>query len=79
MNNHEFIARGDKIYLLDDNAETTSLKKAVGILAMNVYAETVELGKTPDERERKRLENEIAFQSRVLNSLSNALSAIGAD
>ena len=79
MNNHELIMKGDKIYLLDDDAETTSLKKAVGILAMNVYAGMIELNKTSDEQERKRLENKIAFQSKILNSLLNALSAVGTD
>lgn len=74
--NHELLTKGNEVHLINEEAKTTSLQEAVGIVAMSVYSEMIALEKANDADENKRLEEKILFQSEVLNSLSNALTAI---
>ena len=77
IGNHKLVICGDEVSLLNEDGETkTSLKKGVGMLAMSVYAEMLDMKSMPNDAERERLEKKIYFQSEVLDSLSNALLAI---
>lgn len=73
---HEFLISGEEVLLLDEEGETTSLTKAVGMLSMEIYANLIDMKNAEDADEKKRLEEKINFQSRALDSLSNACQAI---
>lgn len=73
--NHEFITRGEEVFLLTEDTKTISLPQAVGNVAMSVYANLEDLTRETDADETKRLEEKIRFQSKVLDSLSNACEA----
>lgn len=73
--NHEFITRGEEVFLLTEDTKTISLPQAVGNVAMSVYANLEDLTRETDADEMKRLEEKIRFQSKVLDSLSNACEA----
>lgn len=72
---HEFITRGEEVFLLTEDTKTVSLAEAVGYVAMSVYSSLEDLSKETDADEKKRLEEKIRFQSKVLDSLSNACAA----
>lgn len=74
--NTEFIVRDDECFILTEESRTISLKEAISGLAMSTYATLLILKEEKDADERKRLEEKIIFQSRVLDSLSNARKAI---
>lgn len=73
----EFITQGDNVAILEDEFQVTTLKQAVGMMALSLYHKYVEFNKMKEsDDEKTRLEIEIGFQSQVLNSMSNALSAV---
>lgn len=72
---HEFITRGEEVFLLTEDTKTVSLPEAVGTLAMSTYENMINLKKVTTSEEEKRLEKKILFQSKVLNAMSNALEA----
>lgn len=72
---HEFITKGEEVFLLTEDTKTVSLPEAVGNVAMSVYSNLMDLSKETDADEKKRLEEKIRFQSKVLNALSNACEA----
>lgn len=72
---HEFITKGEEVFLLTEDTKTVSLPEAVGNVAMSVYSNLMDLSKETDVDEKKRLEEKIRFQSKVLNALSNACEA----
>lgn len=72
---HEFITRGEEVFLLTEDTKTVSLAEAVGYVAMSVYSSLEDLSKETDADKKKRLEEKIRFQSKVLDSLSNACVA----
>lgn len=76
MAGYEFITKNDEVCLLMEDTKTINLKEAVGIVAMTTFANMVELKEAKDEEEKNRLKEKINFQSKVLDSLSNALNAI---
>lgn len=73
---YELLTRGDEIFLLTEDTTTVNLKQAVGIMAMSVYSNVLNLSDEKDADEKKRLEEKILFQSKILDSLSNAYKAI---
>lgn len=73
---YQFIVRDGEYSILTEETEIISLKMAVSGLAMSTYATLLNLGNTKDADEKKRLEEKISFQSKVLDSISNALSSI---
>lgn len=73
----EFIVRGDNVSLLKPDNEVVTLKEGIGMLAMNLYNATEEYAKAVTEEEKKGLEKMVKFQSRCLDSMSRALSALG--
>lgn len=73
--NHEFITRGEEVFLLTEDTKTISLPQAVGNVAMSVYANLEDLTRETDADEMIRLEKKILLQSKVLNALSNACEA----
>lgn len=73
--NHEFITRGEEVFLLTENTKTVSLTEAVGMLAMSTYENMMNLKEANTHEEEKRLKKKILFQSKVLNAMSNALEA----
>lgn len=72
---HEFITKGEEVFLLTEDTKTVSLPEAVGNIAMSVYSNLMDLSKETDADKKKRLEEKIRFQSKVLNALSNACEA----
>lgn len=72
---HEFITKGEEVFLLTEDTKTVSLPEAVGNVAMSVYSNLMDLSKETDANEKTRLEEKICFQSKVLNALSNACEA----
>lgn len=76
MADYEFITKNNETCLLMGDAKTINLKEAVGIVAMTTFANMVELKEIKNEEEKNRLKEKINFQSKVLDSLSNALNAI---
>lgn len=75
-NQYEFVLRDGEYYILTEDTKTINLKEAISGLAMSTYATLLGFSKEKDADERKRLEEKISFQSRLLDSLSNAYSAI---
>lgn len=73
---YEFLARDEEYFILTDETKTIGLKEAISGLAMSTYATLLSLGEEKDANEKKRLEEKIIFQSNLLDSLSNAYSAI---
>lgn len=73
---HDFLSKGEEIFLLTEEAKTVSLKEAIGTLAMSTYADLLNLKNIEDESERKGLKEKINFQSKILDSLSSAYSSI---
>ena len=73
--NYEFITRGQEVFLLTNDTKTVSLPEAVGMLAMDTYAKLSCLKEAKSDDEEKRLEETVLFQSKVLDSLSNACLA----
>lgn len=78
MNNYQFIEQGSKISLLDNQEESIiTLEKAVGFLALSLYSDEQDFLKTDENaQEREPLKKRIKSQTEVLNSLSNALTAL---
>lgn len=72
---HELLVKGDEVFLLTEDTKTISLAEAISTLAMCTYAEMTKI-KNADELEKEDLKEKIYFQSRVLDSLSGAYSAI---
>lgn len=72
---HEFITRGEEVFLLTEDTQTISLPQATGMLAMSTYEKMMNLKEAKTSEEEKRLERKILFQSKVLNALSNACEA----
>lgn len=72
---HEFITRGEEVFLLTEDTKTISLPEAVSMLAMSTYEKMMNLKEAVTNEQEKRLEKEILFQSKVLNALSNACEA----
>ena len=72
---HNFITKGDEVFLLTEDTKTVSLPEAVGQLAMDTYGKMTELKDIADTDKRKSLEKMILFQTKVLNALSNACKA----
>lgn len=73
--NHEFITRGEEVFLLTEDTKTVSLTEAVGMLAMSTYENMTNLKEANTHEEEKRLEKKILLQSKALNAMSNALEA----
>lgn len=79
MNDFKYCIDTDgKTTAISDGKEIT-LREAVGVMALSLYEKTIKCLNEKDATEKKRLEDEIIFQSKVLDSLSNAhLAAIHA-
>lgn len=75
-NNHEFITRGNEVFLLTEETQTVSLAQAVGTLAIGIYADIIDLKNAKDKNEKKELEKKILFRSKCLDSMANALTAV---
>ncbi len=76
--NYQLLNHDNKIFSLKDE-KLTSLEEAVGILAICTYEDYKEYKRTKEnksELEREKEEKQLAFQSNLLNSLSNALMAV---
>ena len=76
MKNYELLTTEDGVVSMLEDGREVSLKEAVGVVAFSVYRKTVEHSNEEDAHKKKRLEEKIYFQSKVLDSLSNALNAI---
>lgn len=74
--NYELILKGNEAILLNEDSTTVNLEQAVSTTAMTLFAKMCDVKNSSSEEERKGLEREIFFQSKALNSLSNALSAL---
>lgn len=74
--NYELILKENEAILLNEDNTTVNLEQAVSTTAMTLFAKMRDVKNSSSEEERKGLEREIFFQSKVLNSLSNALSAL---
>lgn len=73
---YKFLAKGEEVFLLTEETKTVSLEEAIGTLAMSTYADLLNLKNVEGESERKGLKEKINFQSKILDSLSNAYSSI---
>lgn len=76
MKNHELLTRGEEVFLLKDTSETIGIREAVGTLAMVTYADFMQMCNETESETKKRLEEKISFQSKILDSLSRACKAI---
>lgn len=76
MKNYELLATDDGVVSMLEDGKEVTLKEAVGVIAFSVYKKTLEHSNEEDAHKKKRLEEKIHFQSKVLDSLSNALNAI---
>lgn len=74
--NYELILKGNEAILLNEDNTTVNLEQAVSTTAMTLFAKMCDVKNSSSEEERKGLEREIFFQSKVLSSLSNALSVL---
>jgi hypothetical protein len=74
MKKQKLMVKNEECFLLDK--EPIGLKEAVGTLAMSIYGTLLTLKEVNDKKKKKRLIAKINYQSRCLNSLSNALLAI---
>lgn len=72
----ELMKKNGNILSIGENGETTSLHDAIGILAISTYEEYVEYCEECDEEKKTGLKEKIVFQSSLLESLSDAFSAI---
>lgn len=75
---YKLLQQDGKVFSLKDE-KMTSLEEAVGALAICTYEDYREYKRTKDsksELEREMEEKELAFQSKLLNSLSKALEAV---
>lgn len=76
--NYQILNQDNKIFSLKDN-KLTSLEEAVGTLAICTYEDYREYKRTREhkgELEREKEEKELVFQSKILDSLSKALTAV---
>ena len=69
-------ASNGNMLLLDLDGKTTSLKEAVGMMALSLYDKYVEYSNCEDDSLKPGLEKSMLFQSRILESLSDAQTAI---
>ena len=76
MNNDILKSQNGDILTVDNNGNTTSLSDAVGIVAMSLYEGYREFRRMEDGAEKTAKETELGYMTTILNSLSNALSAI---
>lgn len=74
--NYELILKGNEAILLNEDNTTVNLEQAVSTTAMTLFAKMCDVKNSSSEEERKGLEREIFFQSKVLSFLSNALSVL---
>lgn len=72
----DYLSKNGLILSVDENGKTTSLKEAVGILAMATFDDFVEMTHVSEADEKKRLEQKISAQSNLIETLSTALFAI---
>lgn len=72
----EIIVRENEMVSALIDGKETSLREAIGIIAFSVYEKTIEISKEENADQKKRLEEKISFQSKILDSLSNAYMAI---
>ena len=75
----ELLMRGDEALLLMDDGRVVNLREAVSTLAMNVYANAVDMWNSENDEEKQELESKIASQSQILIVLTNALAALNKD
>ena len=75
----EFLMHGDDALLLTDDGRLVNLREAVSKLAMDVYANAVDMWNSENSEEKQELESKIASQSQVLIVLTNALAALNKD
>ena len=75
----EFLMHGDDSLLLTDDGRVVNLREAVSKLAMNVYANAVDMWNSENSEEKQELESKIASQSQILTVLTNALAALNKD
>lgn len=72
----EIIVRENEMVSALIDGKETSLREVIGIIAFSVYEKTIEISKEENADQKKRLEEKISFQSKILDSLSNAYMAI---
>lgn len=75
----ELLKRGDDALLLTDEGRVVNLREAVSELAINVYANAVDMWNSENSEEKQELESKIASQSQILIVLTNALAALNKD
>lgn len=74
--NSELIMRGNEVSILKEDNEVITIEKGIGIIAMSLYIATEQYANTKSEEEKKGLEKKVNFQSKCLDSMSRALSAL---
>lgn len=72
----EMVVREDGTVSALVNKQELTLREAVGMTAFSVYEKLIQASEEENADEKRRLEEKINFQSRVLDSLSNAYLAI---
>lgn len=70
------LGNGSVLSLDNKSGETTSLKQAVGVMAISTYEDYVEYVNCTDQVKREGLKEKLLFQTKVLNSLSTALKSV---
>lgn len=75
-NGYQLITRGEEVCMLKDDNEVVTLAKGVGFLAMSLYDSVEQYSKEETLEEKQRLEAKANFQSKCLDSLSRALTAV---
>lgn len=73
---HELLTSGEEVFLLTEEKQKVSLAEAVGTLAMNTYADLLNLKSVDNADEKKELESKITLQSQCLDSMSRALTSL---
>lgn len=71
----EYVTREDGMVSAIADGREVTLREAVSMTAMSLYEKLLLASAEVNADEKKRLEEKIIFQSRALDSLSNAYSA----
>lgn len=75
MKNYELIKRGEKISIIDtETEEITTLPQATQIMALALYKKYEEWISAGEDR-KKELEEDISFQSLILDSMAKACNS----
>lgn len=73
---YQLIMKGNEVSILKDDNEIITLAKGVGIVAMSIYNSAEQYTKAKSTEEKQRLEEKVNFQSKCLDSMSRALTAV---